>query len=200
MRARAITAAAAALATTLALTGCSAGPAGTTGSDMPGMGGASSSPGRSSSANDADVAFATMMTMHHRQAIEMSDMLLAKTGVDPAVTALAEKIKAAQTSEITLMRGWVKSWGRSADMSGMSGMAMDGMMSDSDMKALENASGADASSLFLTQMIRHHRGAIDMARREVSDGRNPDAIALAKKIVDDQTAEIATMQGLLAAR
>ena len=37
--------------------------------------------------NQADVMFALMMIPHHNQAIEMSDILLAKEGIDPEVTA-----------------------------------------------------------------------------------------------------------------
>ena len=51
---------------------------------------------------------------------------------------------------------------------------------------------------FVRGMIAHHQGAIDMAKSEVADGENADATALAAKIIGDQTAEIATMQELLA--
>src|SRR5262245_23098546 len=46
--------------------------------------------------NDADVMFAQQMIPHHTQAIDMSDTLLAKQGIDPRVTQLANQIKAAQ--------------------------------------------------------------------------------------------------------
>ena len=72
-----------------------------------------------------------------------------------------------------------------------------GMMSDDDMAALEAATGAEASRLFLEQMTMHHEGAITMAQDEVDNGQNPDAIAMAQTIIDTQTAEIATMQELL---
>ncbi len=45
--------------------------------------------GHSKQVNDADEMFVQMMRPHHEQAIEMSDMLLAKTGISPEVTALA---------------------------------------------------------------------------------------------------------------
>ena len=73
-----------------------------------------------------------------------------------------------------------------------------GMMSGDDMAALEAATGAEASRLFLEQMTMHHEGAITMAQDEVDNGQNPDAIAMAQTIIDTQTAEIATMQELLA--
>lgn len=187
------------LATALVLTGCSD----TGGSDMEGMdhgNGTSSSPSASAEAsgavfNDADVTFAMEMVMHHQQAIEMSDTLLAKDGVHPDVVALAERIKAAQGPEIETMNQWLEDWGQDTEMGGMEHGG--GMMSEEDMAALEDADGETASSLFLKQMIMHHQGAIDMAQTQIDNGKNPDAVALAQKIVQDQTAEITEMQELL---
>lgn len=48
---------------------------------------------------NVDTDFATMMTMHHQQAIRMSDVLL-KYGKNPELRALAQKMKAAQLDEI----------------------------------------------------------------------------------------------------
>ena len=73
-----------------------------------------------------------------------------------------------------------------------------GMMTEEDMQALDAATGTEASRLFLEQMIEHHRGAIDMAQDEVDDGQNSDAVSLAQKIIDTQTAEITTMEEILA--
>ena len=188
-----------ALLTAAALAGCTAGSSGddTGMGNMPGMNhSTSSTDAATSDHNQADVIFATMMVPHHQQAIEMSDTLLAKQGVDGRVTELAQKIKAAQQPEIDTMNGWLDAWGQKSDMGGMD-MGGDGMMSQQDMDALTNASGADASRLFLTQMIRHHQGAISMATIETEKGKATDAVALAKKIAAAQTAEIATMQQLL---
>ncbi len=110
----------------------------------------------------------------------MSDMILGKQGVDPKVIALATQIKAAQGPEIQQMQGWLTQWGRYRDvppssgmpgmpgmpgtsgmpgMPGMPGMQPgQGMMSEQDMAALQNAQGVTASKLFLTQMIAHHQG------------------------------------------
>jgi uncharacterized protein (DUF305 family) len=104
-----------------------------------------------------------MMIPHHNQAIEMSDMLLAKSGIDPKVTALAQKIKAAQGPEVAQMSGWLAGWGQnpSPSMGGMAGMDHgDGTMSKVDMDALETATGDKAAQLFVTGMIKHHQGAI----------------------------------------
>ncbi|MBK4348749.1 DUF305 domain-containing protein [Lacisediminihabitans changchengi] len=184
-----------ALALTVLLAGCSTGT-------VSGTNHSSSAPAANSTAtgphNDADIAFALNMAAHHQQAIEMADMVLAKTGVDGKVTDLAKKIKAEQAPEITLMKSWLTAWGQSTDSSGMSGMEMNGMMSQSDMDALKSADGTTSSTLFLTQMTQHHQGAIDMSKEELSTGKNAAALELAKNIISAQTTEISTMKQLLA--
>ena len=151
--------------------------------------------------NDADVMFAQHMIPHHTQAIEMSDTLLAKQGIDPRVTELANQIKAAQGPEIQQMQGWLTRWGTPSmpPMSGHGDMAgMSGMMSEQDMTALKDTQGVDASKLFLTQMIAHHEGAITMAQNEIKDGQYPPAVEMAHAIVTTQQQEIDTMKGILA--
>jgi uncharacterized protein (DUF305 family) len=78
-------------------------------------------------------------------------------------------------------------------------MGMPGMMSAEDMKSLEGSSGAGFDRMFVQMMIKHHEGAIEMARTEQANGKNADAIALAKQIEKAQAAEIAVMRGLLGA-
>ncbi|MEU1956068.1 DUF305 domain-containing protein [Nocardia rhamnosiphila] len=160
--------------------------------------------------NQADVMFAQMMIPHHSQAIEMSDMLLAKQGIPEPVTALASQIKAAQGPEIDQLTTWLGQWGQPTEMPGdmpghhdMPGMTgpgaggMEGMMSEQDMQALSAAQGTEAARLFSTQMITHHEGAIGMAQTEIEDGQFPDAVAMARTIVDTQQQEIDTMRQLL---
>jgi uncharacterized protein (DUF305 family) len=175
--------------------------------------------------NQADVTFAQHMIPHHQQAIEMSDVVLAKQGIDPRVVDLANKIKAAQGPEIQQMQSWLTQWGAPTmsgmpgmpGMSGMPGMpgmsgqsttpshsmmpgmeGMQGMMSPEDMTALQNAQGVEASKLFLQQMIQHHQGAITMAQNEINTGQYAPAIALARSIATSQQQEIKTMQDILA--
>lgn len=194
MKFRTIALASSALTAALLLAGCS-----TTGSPEGMEHSATSTPAASSTFNSADETFTMGMIAHHQQAIEMADMLLGKEGVDERVTNLALNIKDAQGPEIDTMNAWLKEWGVvSGDTGGMDGMDHSGgMMSDEDMTALQNAAGAEASTLFLKQMTQHHQGAIEMAQQELDNGENPDALALAQKIIDDQTAEIATMQSIL---
>ncbi|GAA1366051.1 DUF305 domain-containing protein [Arthrobacter rhombi] len=147
--------------------------------------------------NDADTMFAQMMIPHHKQAVQMSGIMLAKDGIDNKITDLATTIKEAQGPEIQTMTGWLKAWGEPT-ASDMGGHGMEGMMTDSQLKELESAQGTDASRMFLEGMIEHHKGAVGMAEDEIADGKNPQAVALAQQIKKTQQAEIKKMQDLLA--
>lgn len=205
MNTRTIATAGASLALLIALTGCAAA----TPSGMPGMdhGGGMSTPSVSAQGevSRADLMFTMMMIPHHAQAVEMSDLILAKNDIDPAVRELAEQIKDAQAPEIELMESWLEEWGMPSSggmdadgMGGMEGMDHgDGMMSQEDMDALAAAEGDEASRLYLEQMIVHHDGAIDMAEEVVEDGTDPEVRALAESIITSQAAEIVTMRELL---
>lgn len=151
--------------------------------------------------NDADVMFAQMMIPHHQQAIEMSEIVLASEGLMPEVADLAQQIMDAQGPEIDTLTIWLTEWG--ADPAG--GEEMDhgdmstdsGMMSEEDLANLEAAAGPEVNRLFLEQMIMHHDGAIAMAQDQVSNGQNPEAIALAEEIIATQEEEIATMGSIM---
>lgn len=104
---------AALVAALVALTACS-----NSGSDQSAQSSASASVSATTAAadthNQADVTFAQQMIPHHEQAIEMSDVVLAKDGIDPRVTDLANQIKAAQGPEIEQLQGWLTEWGQAS--------------------------------------------------------------------------------------
>jgi uncharacterized protein (DUF305 family) len=165
--------------------------------------------------NEADVAFASDMIQHHAQALAMVDLTVERQ-LDPDVQQLVEDIRAAQGPEIETMTDWLTEWGEPIpatvrdhvnaeddghDMEGMeeddTGMDMPGMMSEEEMAELEAASGAEFQDMFLTMMIEHHEGAVEMAQTEQADGQYQPAVSLAEQIETGQMAEIETMQGLL---
>ena len=148
----------------------------------------------------ADVMFVRMMIPHHEQAIEMSDIMLAKPDVPADVTALAEEIKAGQNPEIDQMEAWLDQWGQPpGPRDGHRGHGGGGMLSADELQQLFDAEGTDAARLYLEQMIAQHEGAIDMAQGEVSDGTYQPTVDLARSIIDTQQQEIARMREMLAA-
>ena len=187
---------AAAAGAALVLTGCGTDSAGTSSTS-----GASTSAVESQAQfNDADVVFLEGMYPHHAQAVQMADMVAGHTD-NADVVALAAAIKAAQQPEMDRMTTWLQQWGQpvpTPDMSGMHGMNHGaGMMSADQMDALTALSGTEFDRQWLTMMIAHHEGAIDMANTELADGENPEARQMATDIVTAQQKEITDMQASL---
>mgnify|MGYP000004542967 CR=1 FL=1 len=141
-----------------------------------------------------EVMFAKMMIPHHQQAIEMSDMALT-TSTNPQVRALAQQIRDAQAPEVEEMKMWFPTTGMDAMMDDM---PMSGMLSDSELETLRASTGTTFDRLFLTGMIGHHEGALEMVSL-IKDSKNPEVKKLASNIVTSQTAEIALMKKYLAA-
>ncbi|MFH7600568.1 DUF305 domain-containing protein [Streptomyces racemochromogenes] len=200
-RTAALTAAATAALVLAACGGKSAAPASGHGGghDAPASAAPSASAPGAGPNNSADTAFAQGMIPHHRQALEMAS--LATTRAESAeVKALADEIRKAQDPEITTLSGWLTAWGEkvpAAEGGGHAGHSMSGMMSGEEMDRLTRASGKEFDTAFLQLMVRHHEGAVAMARTEQKDGGYQPAKEMAAAIIGSQSAEITRMNGLL---
>jgi uncharacterized protein (DUF305 family) len=154
----------------------------------------------------ADVEFMQGMIPHHAQAVIMSRWA-ATHGARADVKILCERIAIAQTDEIRMMRRWLgerhqdvpdsmstRHIRKMGDMVHES--LMPGMLTDAEMSALEQARGSGFDRLFLTGMIRHHRGAITMVRELLSHGdagHDETVFRFASDVEADQTAEVHKM-------
>ena len=178
----------------------------------------------------ADIDFMTGRIHHHAQAIYISRWAVSH-GADAAVQRLTARIINAQNDEIALMQTWLKdrlqpipvvdtagkvtmpaaaggghdmhNMHAGHDMSAMGGMMMPGMLSDDDLKQLDAARGADYDRLFLTFMIKHHRGAVTMVKDLFkSDGAGQDEtiFKFANDVEVDQSTEIKRMYTMMLER
>jgi uncharacterized protein (DUF305 family) len=77
---------------------------------------------------------------------------------------------------------------------------MPGMATEADLERLRSASGTDADVLFLTLMLAHHRGGVEMADAVLERSTHPLVTTLAGAIVLTQSGEIEYMETLLAQR
>ena len=138
-----------------------------------------------------ETMFAQMMIPHHEQAVTMSELALENT-TNQDVIALATAIRDAQGPEIKQMQGWLD--GKSD--SHMHDMEMGGMLTEAELKELASLKDAAFDQMFLTAMIAHHEGAIEMASM-IKDSTKSEVKTLYENIVTSQSAEIETMKALL---
>jgi uncharacterized protein (DUF305 family) len=159
----------------------------------------------------SDIDFMSHMIGHHAQAIVMSKWAPTH-GASPSVLRLAERIINAQQDEIATMQQWLadrrqpvpeaKPMGMKMMMNGVEHvMLMPGMLTDEQMKQLDEARGDKFDRLFLTFMIQHHRGAVSMVQNlfgSYGAGQDEIVFKFANDVSVDQSTEIARMERMLA--
>ncbi|HEY9229107.1 MAG TPA: DUF305 domain-containing protein [Gemmatimonadaceae bacterium] len=132
-------------------------------------------------------------------------------GARADVQRLCLRIIAAQSDEIRMMRNWLRERKQEVPDSAatrhvmkMNGMVhemmMPGMLTDEEMAELGKSQGSAFDRLFLTGMIRHHRGAIEMVETLLSHGNaghDETVFRFANDVVSDQSAEITLMLRML---
>lgn len=148
----------------------------------------------------ADVRFMQHMIGHHAQAIVMAAMAPSH-GASEHVLRLAQKIDISQRDEIGMMKQWLTERQQAIPTDHQShSMVMPGMLNAQEMARLDAARGTEFDRLFLTFMIRHHEGALQMVEelfRTPGAAQESDIFRFATDVDADQRDEIFQMQKVL---
>ena len=159
----------------------------------------------------ADIHFMTGMISHHAQAIQMSNWAPDR-GASDAIRRLTGRIINAQADEIVIMQQWLADRNQPVPEPNPAGMQMThgehtmthlmpGMLTEAQLAQLQKARGKEFDRLFLTFMIQHHKGAVQMVNDLfATPGAGQDEIVFkfASDVHTDQTTEIARMERMLA--
>ncbi|MBC7591573.1 MAG: DUF305 domain-containing protein [Salinibacterium sp.] len=173
--------------------------------------------------SSVEAGFARDMQVHHLQAVEMAMIVRDETD-DPAVRLLAYDIATSQSQQSGQMFGWLAEWGLSqaaseptmtwmsrpplgesrhdhaADLAHAPGSMMPGLATREQIVELSNPRDVEAERLFLTLMIAHHEGGVEMAEAVVERSTSRVVLDLANSIVQAQSSEIELMKRMLAER
>ena len=142
-----------------------------------------------------DVMFLQMMIPHHQQAIDISDLALTKSA-DSELLALAKNIRDEQAAEIVKMKAWLDAAGADLEMDHGASHSMSGMLSDSELAALDKASGKNFDVLWLKAMTGHHTGAIDMTAM-IENAKNAEIKSFGEGIVASQSGQNKAMAAMI---
>ncbi len=154
----------------------------------------------------ADATFMQHMIVHHQQALDMAVLVKDRTNTEELV-AIAGRIESSQADEIAFMQDWLTTRGEPVADPMMAGHGahmhhmMAGMASPEQMAALAAAGGTEFDRQFLTLMIAHHEGAVEMVEdllREPGTAADPVLYRFISDIENEQTGEIERMDVLLA--
>jgi uncharacterized protein (DUF305 family) len=170
-------------------------------------------PDREPADASAEAGFARDMSVHHAQAVELAFAVYGATD-DPEIRQLAYDIINTQRAQIGMFSGWLQQWDlpqttvlppmswaeHGHDQPITSYDQMPGMATDEQMQKTRSAEGVAADRLFLTMMIDHHLGGVEMAEAVVPLTERSEVQRLAQTIVDGQRAEVSNMEVMLADR
>jgi len=172
-----------------------------------------------------EAGFARDMQVHHDQAVELAFIVRDLTDADD-VRTLAYDIARTQAQQSGQMYGWLNEWNlpqaeaepsmtwmTRPPLSGTSahdhdpnssahtpGAPMPGLATAEQITELKSLNGVAAEKDFLTLMIAHHKGGVEMAEALLERSTDRVETAFAKNIVKAQTSEITLMEGMLADR
>lgn len=170
----------------------------------------------------AEAGFARDMQVHHRQGVELAMIIRDGTDDDP-VRLLAYDIAATQGHQAGQLYGWLTVWGlgqagSEPSMTWMTrdgragsapehasgthepGRPMPGLATGEQIAGLSSLTGIAAEREFLTLMIAHHHGAVEMAEALLDRSDNATVRAFANGVVLSQESEITLMTEMLATR
>lgn len=169
-----------------------------------------------------DAGFARDMSAHHTQAVQMAQIIQARTS-NPTLRAIATDIVLTQTEQMGQMHGWLNLWQLSfsaaeAPMQWMRGPndvshgnhgnpfagsptllpdgRMPGMARAADVASLHTLPVPAAEQQFVALMIAHHAAGIDMARAATQLAGTEQVRYLAERIMSSQQSEISALRAL----
>ncbi|WP_216215444.1 DUF305 domain-containing protein [Amycolatopsis aidingensis] len=187
-------------------------------------------PAAQPAAGSVEVGFAQDMSVHHIQAVTMSNWVRDHS-TDERIRQLAFDIGSTQLEQIGRMKGWLMLWGQPEqplgehmtwmpqhgehggnhggsggghDADHASTMAgkppMPGMATNDELAKMRSLSGEELDVYFLQLMLRHHEGGTEMAQYTLDNTDLPAVRALTRSMLESQGNEIDLMTNLLAER
>lgn len=169
-----------------------------------------------------DIGFLQSMSVHHQQAIAMSQLMLDErpSGLKP----LAKQVAYSQLIELGEMRGWLRLWDKplmppTVEMNWMllgatppdadllnyllacsqSPTGMSGLATNEELNALRTLEGPARDQRYLELMLAHHLGGLPMARFAAEEARLKVVRELGVRIVLEQDRELQFIRQALAA-
>lgn len=132
--------------------------------------------------------YLSQMVPHHEEAIAAARQL--QRSSRPEMRRLGQSIVTTQTAEVGTMKGWLRQWYPQSPAPSPGATTM---------PDLSGLSGNQLDKAFLQHMIPHHMMAIMTSEQLLVHGEavHPEVAAFARKVRDDQRAEVATMRRYL---
>ncbi|MFI5909363.1 DUF305 domain-containing protein [Dactylosporangium sp. NPDC051541] len=151
--------------------------------------------------NDFDVMFLQMMIAHQQQGRQMLKLGQQKA-VREEVVDMAGAIDVVEAEEVRSMQRWLQAWNvPPTEITDPALHAAHGgrpATGPEEIKALQDATGADFETKFLNLLIAHQHNAVELAQQLATTGQNVTVKQLAERVQLSRTQQIKQMLALAA--
>lgn len=142
--------------------------------------------------NDVDVEFALATLAHHRQSLDLHQVIQTKSDVPDDVLSLAASLLNGHTNEADEIETLLQSW----DVEDEDEQAPE-VVTDEDLLELGRAPGGEAAVLYLEAMIANHETTSGFAEDVLTEGQSPEAEQIAQNMLTAQQHELTQMRSML---
>jgi len=131
--------------------------------------------------------FIAEMIPHHQEAIDTAQIIVDQSQ-DPEIIILAQAIVKDQTTEVVMLKSWLKQWyPDSTYVPTYKNM----------MRPFGKLAGHELEDQFMEDMIMHHEWAIQMAEQVFDVTQRPEIVQFANNVIATQSDEINQFSKLL---
>lgn len=155
--------------------------------------------------NDADLTYATDVTAHHAQTLQVLDLSLARGQLDPDLAVLADETRQRLFAEVNLTQKWLKDNDQPVPKTALQhthddeqtyDTSIPGMLSAEQLHDLESASDRTFQTAWLDALITHEEGAVELAQAAVDDAQNTALAKTAEADLEHHQDQLATLKDL----
>lgn len=129
--------------------------------------------------------FLENMIPHHQEAVDTSSLVFSQTQ-DAQLKQFTQAVIEAQTKEITQMKEWLRSWYSVEYTLNSNYKPM--------MANLTEFKDTEQEKAYIEGMIRHHQGAIEMAKKMLTLNPRDEIKQMARGIISAQESEVKILQ------
>jgi uncharacterized protein (DUF305 family) len=136
---------------------------------------------------DFDIDFARIMIEHHQAAVDMSQQYVQQAKND-SLKSMAEAIINDQNQEINALKDFINSYKGSGMKHGEGELAKSISEMEGHMSMMSHTGDADKD--YATNMASHLEQGIQMAKKELTNGKSGDLKKMARQMIDKLNKEI----------
>lgn len=170
---------------------------------LAGCGGASEE--AAGSVSEADIRFASAMTQHHAQTLQLLNFPQTLQMPDRAVE-WTDPSRAERMGEIDELTAMLEGWDAEVPTTGLDhasegddvefDASIDGILAAGAIEEIRRARGDAFADTWFAALLEHERGALDLAREQLASGSDAGAVRFAEQDVERHGALIATLERL----